>query len=60
MSEPSKGNDDRDSKDRDRTPSARVLDAKQLFCGDKEVWIVYGGARYRLRLTRRGRLILTK
>jgi hemin uptake protein HemP len=36
------------------------LDAEQLFAGQREIWIEYRGERYRLRITRRGRLILTK
>ena len=38
----------------------RVIDAKELFQGEREIWIVLNGERYRLRLTRRNRLILQK
>ena len=38
----------------------RVWTADQLFAGVREVVIDHGGERYRLRITRRGRLILTK
>jgi hemin uptake protein HemP len=41
-------------------PEPRVLDAQVLFGGEKEVRIVFAGVCYRLRVTRRGRLILTK
>ncbi len=34
--------------------------AEQLFAGRREVVIEHKGECYRLRLTRRGRLILTK
>jgi hemin uptake protein HemP len=37
-----------------------VLDAQLLLQGRKEIWIEQAGVRYRLRVTRRGRLILTK
>ena len=60
MSEPSNETADRSGEDKGQTPTPRVLDARHLFCGEKEVWIEHGGVRYRLRMTRRGRLILTK
>lgn len=37
-----------------------VVDAQQLFQGTREVWIELDGVRYRLRITRRNRLILQK
>jgi hemin uptake protein HemP len=37
-----------------------VLDAQQLFQGSKEIVIIHAGVRYRLRLTRRNKLILQK
>lgn len=37
-----------------------VIDAVQIFRGAKEVIIEHQGARYRLRVTRRGKLILQK
>jgi hemin uptake protein HemP len=46
--------------DADAPPPAIRLDAEQLFAGQRELWIEYRGERYRLRITRRGRLILTK
>jgi hemin uptake protein HemP len=40
---------------------AVVVDARQLFQqGAREVWIEHDGARYRLRITRRNKLILQK
>jgi hemin uptake protein HemP len=38
----------------------QVLDARQLFQGTREVWIDHDGVRYRLRITRRNKLILQK
>jgi hemin uptake protein HemP len=40
--------------------AAKVIDAKVLLDGRREVWIEWEGVRYRLRLTRRNRLILQK
>jgi hemin uptake protein HemP len=39
---------------------APVVDARQLFRGTREVWIEHDGVRYRLRITRRNKLILQK
>ncbi len=39
---------------------ARVLRAQDLFRGDREIWIELDGTRYRLRITRRNKLILQK
>jgi hemin uptake protein HemP len=38
----------------------RVVDARELLQGQREVWIEHEGVRYRLRLTRRNKLILQK
>jgi hemin uptake protein HemP len=38
----------------------RVLRAEELFGDRREVWIELDGVRYRLRITRRGKLILQK
>jgi hemin uptake protein HemP len=38
----------------------RIIKAEQLFCGGREVWIEHAGVRYRLRMTRRNKLILQK
>jgi len=37
-----------------------TLQAASLFQGRRELWIVHEGERYRLRLTRRNKLILQK
>jgi hemin uptake protein HemP len=52
-----------DTEERDDHADAeppRVLDAEELFAGKREVWIELDGVRYRLRITRRGKLILQK
>ncbi|HEV3438723.1 MAG TPA: hemin uptake protein HemP [Gemmata sp.] len=38
----------------------KVVLAEELFAGKREVWIDLDGVRYRLRITRRGKLILQK
>jgi hemin uptake protein HemP len=40
--------------------SPRIIPAEQLFGADLEVAIDHGGTVYRLRITRQGKLILTK
>lgn len=44
----------------DAAEPARVLKAEELFGRDRELWIELDGVRYRLRITRRGKLILQK
>lgn len=51
--------DDRDEPQSDAEP-ARTIKADDLFGGKREVWIDLDGVRYRLRITRRGKLILQK
>src|SRR5262245_34277620 len=38
----------------------RVVEAEALFRGTREIWIEHAGVRYRLRITRRNKLILQK
>jgi hemin uptake protein HemP len=38
----------------------RVIDADAIFQGAREVWLELDGVRYRLRITRRNKLILQK
>jgi hemin uptake protein HemP len=56
--------DDTDHDDTDAAPptgeSAVVIPAEQIFGERREVWIEHNGERYRLRITRRGKLILQK
>jgi hemin uptake protein HemP len=47
-------------KSRSREDETRVVKAEELFRGEREVRIDYGGVCYRLRITRRNRLILQK
>ena len=55
-----------DDPDRDETPEpdatkdAPVIDAAELFGDRREVWLELDGVRYRLRITRRNKLILQK
>jgi hemin uptake protein HemP len=37
-----------------------VIEAQELFAGKREIWIDHAGVRYRLRITRRNKLILQK
>jgi hemin uptake protein HemP len=38
----------------------KVVRAEELFGERREIWIELDGVRYRLRITRRGKLILQK
>jgi hemin uptake protein HemP len=38
----------------------RVLQTDELFGSSREIWIDHNGERYRLRITRRNKLILQK
>ncbi len=40
--------------------SDRTLSSVDLFCGRREIAIEHGGAFYRLKITRQGKLILNK
>ncbi len=51
---------DRKTTDKPPTPHVPVLDAQQIFSGRREIWIEHEGVRYRLRITRRNKLILQK
>ncbi len=39
---------------------SRIIDSVELFRGEREVFIIHGGVQYRLRITRRNKLILQK
>ena len=58
MSDNLPGNDLPDATD--AKPCAVVVQAKQLFGERREIVIEYEGERYKLRITRRGKLILQK
>ena len=63
---PVSGRDSDKDEDRDHDGPAgtvdpgRTIKADELFGGKREVWIDLDGVRYRLRITRRGKLILQK
>jgi hemin uptake protein HemP len=42
------------------TPALPVLRTEELFQGQREICIEHDGKRYRLRITRRNKLILQK
>lgn len=42
------------------TLAVRTLTSESLFLGDFEIGIYHGGALYRLKITRQGKLILNK
>jgi hemin uptake protein HemP len=37
-----------------------IIEARELFRDSREIWIEHDGVRYRLRITRRNKLILQK
>jgi hemin uptake protein HemP len=51
---------EKDDRDRAVPGEPRVIRAEDLFAGRREVWIDLAGVRYKLRITRRGKLILQK
>ena len=57
MTEPYKPNDQTVNPP---APPPLLLDARELFQGRREVVIEHQGVRYRLRITRRNKLILQK
>jgi len=56
MSDTQANEEERDAQEE----APRVLRAEEIFAGQREVWIELDGVRYRLRITRRGKLILQK
>jgi hemin uptake protein HemP len=46
--------------ERRELPESLVVEARQLFQGSREICIEHDGVRYRLRITRRNKLILQK
>ncbi len=48
------------SEGQDKSVSPRILRAEDLFQGEQEIGIEHDGKRYRLRITRRNKLILQK
>ncbi len=52
--------DDRDATAETAKLPVPVIQAEALFGDNREIWIEYHGERYRMRITRRGKLILQK
>jgi hemin uptake protein HemP len=42
------------------SPRPTIFRSEELFGGAQEIWIEHGGEMYRLRITSRGKLLLTK
>jgi hemin uptake protein HemP len=59
MSE-SKGRPHKESNQQQAAHSLLVLRAEELFQGQREICIEHDGKQYRLRITRRNKLILQK
>lgn len=49
-----------DERGEEHEDSQKVIRAEELFGQRREIWIELDGVRYRLRITRRGKLILQK
>lgn len=43
-----------------RSNAPVIIDAEDLFAGDREVRLIFRSEEYRLRITRNSKLILTK
>lgn len=55
--------DEEDRPDADEPPTRepeRIVRAEELFGETRQLWIEHNGERYRLRITRRNKLILQK
>lgn len=59
MSE-NEGRSQKELQQRDAMTPPPVLRAEELFQGNREICIEHDGKRYRLRITRRNKLILQK
>ncbi|MDX1944497.1 MAG: hemin uptake protein HemP [Pirellulaceae bacterium] len=62
MSKPTSPGDDADESPREATPDLPrlIMRSSELFHGRREIFIEHAGELYRLRITSKGRLILTK
>ena len=47
-------------KETEAAPVGKTVSTRELFDGEKEIVIEHEGERYRLRITRRNKLILQK
>lgn len=52
--------DPKTTENKEESPEEKEWPSSDLFAGAKEVIIIHEGERYRLRITRRGKLILHK
>jgi hemin uptake protein HemP len=52
--------DDGDRPEDEDEPAAPVIDVAEWFGDRREIWLELDGVRYRLRITRRNKLILQK
>ena len=44
----------------DSSLQSRTVKSEDLFAGSREIWILHGQEKYRLMITRNGKLILQK
>lgn len=54
------GDDISDDSEKNNAAPPKILPAEELFQGQREIVIELGDVRYRLRITRRNKLILHK
>lgn len=52
--------DDEENEETTGHEQPTLIRADELFAGKREIWIDLDGVRYRLRITKRGKLILQK
>jgi hemin uptake protein HemP len=52
--------DDYERLEKRQEPKAPVIDVAEWFGDRREIWLELDGVRYRLRITRRNKLILQK
>ncbi len=60
MHEPNPSGEPRSTSEPNKPSSPKILRAENLFEGERELIIEHEGERYRLRITRKGKLILQK
>lgn len=60
MDRPTSDSDTDDGAEGAGSEPRKLVRAEELFGEDREIWIEHEGVRYRLRITRRGKLILQK
>jgi hemin uptake protein HemP len=60
MTQHPESHNDEDADDGPECDARKVVSAKELFEGEREICIEHCGERYRLRITRRNKLILQK